>query len=320
MIFGNSQLMKSNIPLTIDGKYIFAASVGTNYTSGGYGRLSTDYGATMQVVTGSSYWLDCDISSNGEYAVMPYFVGINQYLRFYNYFSAADLVTISGIEVFSASKISGNGQYWLIGAQDGLGLSSNYGVSASKVNAYLSSDRISSLAISYTGQYMLVGGSFDTKFYQSSDYGVTWSESSLTYTATTLDGAAMSHNGQYRTVFIRDIGYYYSHDYGVTWTISTGISVLTAGSKVDISANGQYQLTGVNDTLYKSTDYGVSFTVIAGITSASHTVNVSGTGKIMIAGKSVRDVIKSTDYGITWSTVSSFGISRWRNIVLNKFI
>jgi len=327
MVLGNKQLIKNNsLYNPLDGKYIFSASSGSTAT-GGFGRLSSNYGTTVSNITPSLNYLDTDISDTGEYGAIclvrtsePY----NQYYRFYNYFANSALITPSGGTGGTIERIaiSGNGQYWIQGAQDGLFLSSNYGAYSEKVTSFLPLDAIGGLAISYTGQYIIACSNYSTVIYSSSDFGVTWAVEH-THTIGTCDGVAMSGNGQYRQILLRNIGSYYSHDYGASYNASTGLSPYSDRFRVDMSISGEFQLAVMGSKVYRSIDYGVSFSQITAMSTSYYAgVSVSGSGKIMTvcvysaSGK----VYKSTDFGVTWSAISAFVDSRYRVATLNKLI
>lgn len=182
--------------------------------------------------------------------------------------------TLSTTNLWTSIAMSGNGQYMIaysINTTSGTttgSISLNYGSSWSPINTNAGLG-ISSVAISYTGQYIITVGGFVTGALNnfvnvSSNFGSTFSRSTLPSSR---------------------------------WVTCS------------MSSSGQYMLVGSTTTMYLSTNFGLTFSIISslptlvGITSTPvcwYTSYVSGNGQCMIAVTSTYVYYISTNYGATW--------------------
>lgn len=169
--------------------------------------------------------------------------------------------------------------------------------------------------ISTDGEYMIVGQSSPgSGLYYSSDSGTTWTASSLT--GNWVD-CKISDNGQ--TMIARrttsTVGWYTSQNSGTSWakpTFNGGFAEPTGFSA--ISPTGQYIII-VSDYLWRSTNYGVSFTRLSPFSGAT------GRGGLFIQDSGIvfafiktstnqLEVWRSTDYGANWTQtyINNLGI------------
>ena len=127
-------------------------------------------------------------------------------------------------------------------------------------------------------------------------------------------GGFVSDSGQYQTVINSTTGYLWdSSDYGATWAQNTGAGAL-GWLHISISGNGVYRVaTTTPDIIYVSTNSGVSWSVAF---TAPSLVNAIGTaitdnGQTMYVTLNADYVRKSTNYGASFSSVTSAGYQGW---------
>ncbi len=94
----------------------------------------------------------------------------------------------------------------------------------------------------------------------------------------------------------------FPQDIGKSW--SAGIPVgdiysLTYAGNGIVIAGGD--VPGPNGKIYRSTDYGATWSVVITVGTTIQSLTYAGNG-IVIAGDSSGNIYRSTDYGLTWST------------------
>jgi len=190
------------------------------------------------------------------------------------------------------------------------------------------------LSMSADGQYITVN-SYNGKMFVSSDFGATWTEAKLSdgtnMGAKSFTSCAMSANGKFQTAVVESGYLYRSDDYGATFSVPTGMTSTESWKWVRMSRDGKYQLATVmvqyvGGYMVLSNDEGVTWTKITGqalvpnIDTYEYTsVSVSGDGRVMMATAFFSEVVRSEDYGQTW-TGSANGhpsASRWDEIALS---
>lgn len=151
----------------------------------------------------------------------------------------------------------------------------------------------------------------------SGNNGNTWANKALAFNPEGLyEDISMSGSGQYQTV-VDNLGYItYSQNYGFSFTKN-----IAAGSRrwtcVAVSRyTGQYQIAGVNGgnlaNLYRSTNYGTTWSVISGFTGFWNSVAISGNGQYQLSGNSIDGYLYvSSNYGANWTTITSMGKYWW---------
>ena len=144
-------------------------------------------------------------------------------------------------------------------------------------------------------------------------YGMSSSASNNVISKTANTGSrawssiAMSYSGQYQTATVLDGFIYVSHNYGLDW-------IERATSKpwrdVAMSANGRFQTAVTNTNLdsstgtgsiYRSTDYGLTWTIVPGWDRTFSSVALSGTGQYQRATY-YDSLMVSANYGQSWDT------------------
>ena len=164
--------------------------------------------------------------------------------------------------------------------------------------------------ISETGQYQIVinipSNSYVGYLWESSDYGATWTENTSAG-AKSWQHISISSNGVYRVAAVDsttnvDGGLYVSTNSGLTYTYKNLAAIRTA-----ISDNGQimYATNYYAGVIYKSTDYGSTFSSVTALGSGSwQQPSTSSNGQWVLVGSSGNDFSfkRSGDYGVSWST------------------
>jgi photosystem II stability/assembly factor-like uncharacterized protein len=177
--------------------------------------------------------------------------------------------------------------------------------------------------VSNTGQFMAVasGGSNSPTYstlYISNNYGLNWKLAS---------GMPAIYNGYWSVSFSGTGEYVYaisiygnaniwsSKDYGVTWSSILATASNSLYSGLVVSSSGQY-ITAINsDTLYQSADYGSTWAVrspnfqnCGSIFSLASSVDCTYMIVMSLCGTTTY-VYSSSDYGVTWSSISTVSLS-----------
>jgi hypothetical protein len=198
------------------------------------------------------------------------------------------LNTNTGITNWREVRMSNNGQYWIaVSTQvNEVYISSNYGTTFTQVTNSDTSGCYT-VGISGNGQYMVIpyfgtNTSGSGTYLLSSDYGANWTKK--TYTITTIDAItsiAISNTGQYMTM---------------------------AASAIISS----YNTSNSAGRLYRSTDYGITFTAIGSQYNNLINVAMSSDGLYQTAvsfysntqgsgNNNAGAYVKSTNYGASWT-------------------
>jgi photosystem II stability/assembly factor-like uncharacterized protein len=229
-----------------------SAGLGLNFLEGSLYR-SIDYGATWQKSSNNTlaYWQRIAMSDTGQYMIAsslngPLMLSSNSGASFTN---ITTRIRGNSTEYFEGTGMSGNGQYIIVcyelgGSTYTTKISNNYGAAGSwsvipgisysgAPPIYQNGYSIQGVAISNTGQYIYLSYSYTSlsnagTIVKSSDYGATWQ--------TVYPG----------TQYVRDIS-----------CSSDGSTVIVTGA---ISGYGSTYLS--RGYMYKSTDYGVTYTSI----------------------------------------------------------
>lgn len=174
------------------------------------------------------------------------------------------------------------------------------------------------LATSQSGQYQYLVNSFSVprQVWRSTNYGVTFTAGqTVSGAVNTYVYVACSRTGQYVLVFDQSVAnqniFRVSNDFGATFSAVTVANVGGQNRGVAVSANGQV-MYGINrlGQLFKSTNAGVSFTLVSTIPAQYISPNVShnmgslscsADGSLLIALDCSGYIWRSADAGLTWS-------------------
>ena len=234
---------------------------------------------------------------SGNYA----FKGYIDDFKVYNSAIPYTPITVpSAVTKYSYSAVSDNGQYMLVGLENGnLLMSSDHGTLWSEVTSVAGLGAWSGLAISSTGQYMIASGSRQS---YSTDYGSTWT----TVSTLSTTGVSISGDGNYaiasnnRSVYI--ISNYLAGFSTNTYTTPTLTGINAAINGASLSSTGKYMVLctgGTTNNVYYSTNNGATFSGMTVGSSPILSCTVSANGSSIIA-KSATMV-----YTLTKSSLSS---------------
>jgi hypothetical protein len=160
----------------------------------------------------------------------------------------------------------------------------------------------------------------------SDDSGATWSSRSTGLNMSGgmgIAGIATNADGSILSV-VQNGGYIYvSRDYGVTWEERTNVSTdigsgLGGWLTVAMSDSGQYIITTRAGTLYRSNDFGATFTQkiidsnVPGNSDEIYTLGISGDGqRIIVPTSHYGKVYLSLNYGASFSALSGLPNVAW---------
>jgi hypothetical protein len=187
--------------------------------------------------------------------------------------------------------------------------------------------------VSENGQYVFVtDGSYVLK---SSGYGSEFSFNSVKAASSSyFTDIAVSRSGQYVVLAeskpsnSSSPGYIWvSNDYGVNWTAKASIGS-REWKNVSISGNGQYMLASAgnnHDRLYRSTNYGVSWSVAGSAATDVYYYQgsaISDTGQYQvvirndgwIGGGWQSWIAVSNNYGISWQNTTAGNAGRYLSV------
>jgi hypothetical protein len=218
--------------------------------------------------------------------------------------------------------IDSTGQYQMIGiSYAGVYTSINYGITwVSKL--YFGSGSttlVNDMSISTSGQYGLMASSAlvsgaGTAYY-SSDYGATWASTTISGSGI-IYGVSSGSTGQLAVASAAG-GIYRSTNYGAAWSQVYSNGAYTVYNKIASSSNGQYLIcTAFNNpgAIIVSTNSGTSWTIKLSLANA-FSVAIHSTGQYAFVGVKSGYMYQSTDYGNTWSQITS-NSQAWSDIAM----
>jgi hypothetical protein len=261
----------------------------------------------------------------------------SQFGNYWSYYSGPDEGGSSNSVACSTS-----GQY-VFECGETLLLSSNYGVNwyAQSIIGYDPYSSNTATCISASGQYQHFNqtnvGTQTVTVFQSSDYGITWTiENTLTIAYSDYVPCCMSASGEHRYMasFKSDFqGFtvYASHDYGATWLsqdftrdpryILPSLVCSASGRNVSFCINGTTD--NLQEYIYNSTDYGVTYQPITTSNAGYNCLSMSASGQYVMAIVKTPSTYENTvyisdDYGITFAVSSTLftGTSDARNATI----
>lgn len=262
---------------------------------------SNSFGPTDGTVSlvGTSYGRIC-ASQNSQYV-------------FYTNNTASQAIRISSNygASFSASNLTGtfqsiacsdSGQYIIaassvVVSSRWIARSINYGATWSWINnGNVDNQRF--VAVSRSGQYMYaIAASNDYRFY-SHDYGANWVDVGLAIMG--CNGVICSGDGRYVYYWAASsVNYYVSSDYGVTYTQKT-VPSATAPNGFTCSNDGKYVYYLASTGIYRSSDYGATWSVYSMTIARSVSTSCSYDGKHVVMRVSTTQFAISDDYGVTF--------------------
>lgn len=258
-------------------------------TDGGVTVIIPPYGTFSNSGAGEIYTM---ITNNGQYAYN------SRTYNSYNYRSVNSGVSwlptsgISAIDGAFAASYDGQYVYWIRGSTTMSMFprkSTNYGASFDAMTNYTTLD-VGTIICSSDGKDIYINLASTNLMKVSTDYGATFSNS-ITLPVTshayadlnsqqgTFDGSATC---QYM-ILCTMVSYssypvLLTNDYGATWST---ISDSGYNCKVFVSATGQYMYYTSSLGLYKSDNYGASFSLITNATIGSSNFDVITSNKVL---------------------------------------
>ena len=252
----------------------------------------------------------------------------SQYV-FYTTDTASNAIRISSNygASFSASNLTGkfnpiacsdSGQYIIAASTVAVSnrcvaRSTDYGATWSWINN-TGMDNPMFVAVSRSGKYMYAISSSPSNYnsgrYYSHDYGATWVNAGTPVSS--CYGVTCSGDGRYVYQFyINVLGYYVSSDYGVTYTLKTALAP-TGVTGFTCSDDGKYVYYDYSGGIYRSSDYGGTWSVYLITMSRNINLYCSYDGKHVVVKISETQFAISDDYGVTYRlenyTCSTFGL------------
>jgi hypothetical protein len=168
-------------------------------------------------------------------------------------------------------------------------------------------------ALSYTGQYQIIGSITGNRgVYVSSNFGDAFTQRGPVGVYTSV---AVSSDGSTMVALNNNVSINVSRDFGANWT---SVAIVQDWANVCMSANGRYILAipGFNagtGTCFVSQNYGATFTSTGISASTLQNCTMSNDGMVMIIFLSTSACFKSVNYGSTWfSTASTVALSQLR--------
>jgi photosystem II stability/assembly factor-like uncharacterized protein len=164
-----------------------------------------------------------------------------------------------------------------------------------------------------TGQHLVAGQSDSSflKLYYSTDYGTTWTISNVnddcywSSVVSSSDGSKVVAMGLNSQTF--EIQIFTSTDYGENFTNRGSVDPNPAAyfNKMACSDTGQYVFITGQNGIYKSSDYGVSWSQTGADTTNNqqyYAISVDSTGQyVLVSDNYINNTYFSTDYGNTWT-------------------
>jgi photosystem II stability/assembly factor-like uncharacterized protein len=217
--------------------------------------------------------------------------------------------------------VSDDGDYLLIAGGNRLYLSSDSGDSWEEIQPDGDRDLYwnrAGAAISGDGQYMIVAARKNDrasgKVWVSDDWGESWTQTRPDGNWTNVN---VNDTGQYmycwEQISTFDYRFYVSDDYGASWTERNvdgrGDDLYSSRMLTCMSESGQYGLKSSQANMWKTTDYGVTWSRLWPIQQSFYHafgdgLAMSASGQYAIAGYTYEhDAFVSSDYGATWTRI-----------------
>jgi hypothetical protein len=239
-------------------------------------------------------------------------------------------LTASGSRSWNSVAMSTGGQYQLAADSAGTGTrwtSSDYGANWSQETGTPIVPP-GEAGVSGTGQYQLAVPVSNQNLYiaVSNDYGGSWTNR-ITAGQNYWGTGAISKTGQYMIV---GTNLYYSGINSVKVSSNYGVDFSTVAGAVSsqenpfscsaVSGTGQHMLIGergYSAKIWISSNYGTSFTFVSGgpipvVTASFWSVAaISSTGQYMLIGEQGGYLYSSSNYGVSWTSLTSLGQRQW---------
>lgn len=314
-ILGSAECNRA--PISLYFNYVAASDDGQTLIGSVWGDKlykSSNYGATWAAIaaTSTQFWFGCSCSSDAQVLIAGNQNGLVTY-SLNGGTSASNSVTIG---TGACNAVSADGQKFISGPGTGhfesgfLFISNNQGSSWSQVTSAGSRAWVD-IKFAKNNSNIIVAAAYNDYIYISADGGTNW-------TAQTAAGQrkwqriALSDDGQTIYASTLETSPWKSSNGGSSWAALSALDN-SNWSGVDCSADGAIVLIGAatdgdaqaissNGRVYKSTNGGTSFALVAGLgNGAWNCVTVSADGQKMTALSNAQGLWYSTDGGATWT-------------------
>lgn len=303
--------------ISSDGKYMTVASI--EYYIVNYIYNSSDFGTTWtkrNIPYGMS--ARCiSLSADGKYQLV---VGWSSpVLKSTNYGVDWTTTSLPVGKRFSVA-MSANGQYQATLQFGGrIEVSTNYGVTWVERDVYRPWNFIS---MSSDGS-KLIASSDNGNIFNSFDFGKTWKRQLLVqsnpYVSSAWVSSAISDDGRYITTCGNLTQINSSNNYGISFKKSERSN--DQFEYIDMSSTGQYQTVVGRGIVYRSDDFGLSWTTVYGFPYYTETVAMTSDGSLQIVGGqgggAGGDLYQSNDFGVTYFPLS-LTLLFWKSIALSS--
>jgi hypothetical protein len=281
---GNFGLQASAI--SASGKYQITCS------SGRLPFFSINFGVTFSPLTSVNplAWSAAAISATGQYILL---VAGYSYILISNDFGVSfTQLTDIGFGDWSGAAISASGKYiWVVISRNAAYTSNNFGISGSWSGVGFN---VSAVAVSGSGQYVILISDYGSGAYISNDFGSSWTNYTNGYN---MNGVSISSSGRYQLIAGNSF-VHFSSNFGQTFTTLSSSIFTTNESYLSsaMSATGRFMLIGGNSTgWYVSINFGSTWTVYGPNPSVQgYKAAMSADGKYMLMGPYSGQIYKST--------------------------
>jgi len=224
----------------------------------------------------------------------------------------------SPLESFPAVWSSDGSLLFAGASRTNIWVSTNQGASFTlrNLNVLYTSGNVEKFDCSETGQYVAMATSYGQIIY-STDFGVTWARV-LAAVGENFRELKMTSDGSFMYAYVYAGYAIYSTNYGVSWSGAPTHKYGEPTLGFDVAVNGSnrpFTLVNGNNILV-STDFFTPHTSIQPSASVFSDVAMSGDGKYQTVTRESQSLMRSTDYGVTWTACNS-PIRVWRGVSMD---
>ena len=242
-------------------------------------QISSNAGVTFLGAGSTLTWRGCVMSENGQYQVAVNYDSSNGRIYYSSDFGATWAQSNAPVKLYYTVAASADLSYIIVGAKGGyLYRSLDKGqtwATASSVYSYYDY-----VTVNETGQYQAACDR--DAIYVSSNYGASFTKKSTV--SRSYIAIAVSGTGQYQVCAVQNGQLYFSTDYGNSWNVLPN-SITANWISIAISNNGQYILGGLTSGItYRSSDFGASFSIAFNNTQTWWSSKISKSGKNQYLG------------------------------------
>ena len=259
--------------------------------------ISSNFGASFSSVAYDGDWFDAAISMTGQYQLAARAGGENTGVYYSSNYGSTWTCGVTGTCRGVAMTEDATQMYCAI--QSGLVYkSTNYGSSWTSVG--LASGALwYGVQCSPDGVYVIVFDASPSGYWLSSNSGATWTD----YRSAS-DGAEKPFITKDGQTITGNLTNGVTYDFGSSWTSITPPATGYTVNAMDWTGQYMYAVIGGGNssTIYRSSDYGASWTN-CNVTYRHRNISCSSDGSIVIVPTWGDGVYRSTNYGVSFSSV-----------------